>query len=101
MIGLPSARPIRRPALRVDPARPLQEIDEVVELLVGQMELRHLAPTGHAARLRLHPADEGGPRALLVLVAAVARPDVAELRGEIGALAEQRMAIDAGVALPD
>src|SRR4029078_5241858 len=36
-----------------------------------------------------------------VFVPAITFPDIAELWGEVGALAEQRVAIDAGVALPD
>ena len=45
----------RRPALRVGPARPGEEVGEIVEFAVAQVELRHLAAARDAGGLRLHP----------------------------------------------
>jgi hypothetical protein len=74
-------------------AGPLQELDQVVELLLVQVELRHLAATGGIGRHGLHPGlDE---------VAAAARYHVAQLGREVRAFAQQRVAADAVARFPD
>lgn len=62
------------------------------------MELRHGAAARHVQRLDLHPGLEEGVEALL---AATASDHVAQLRREVGALAEQGVAADAVVLFPD
>ncbi len=88
------------PVLRLDAACPFEEISQIVEFLFAQVELRHLTTALDSGRLRLHPAfivsrapsGSSSPPTL---------PDIAQLGREIGALTQQRMAIDAGVFLPD
>ena len=76
-------------------------LGKIVQFLIGQIELRHLAPAFDSGRLCCHPGLQAFARAGLVLVAAIALPDIAELGREIGALAQDRVAVDAGVLLPD
>ncbi len=38
-----------------------QEVGEIVEFLVGEVELRHLPPARRAGRLRLHPGLQDLP----------------------------------------
>ncbi|CFX44445.1 protein of unknown function [Candidatus Filomicrobium marinum] len=96
-----SASIVRRPALRINPANPFQKIDEIVELLIVQFEVGHLPTTFDAARLRLHPSDEGIASPLSVVATAIAHPDIAEFGREISTLAKKRVAVDARVFLPD
>ncbi len=84
-----------------DRVGPQQEVGEVADFLVAEVEARHLTAALDARGLRLDPALghlEGG---CWIVCDAPAGHHVADFRREVGALAEDRMAVDAGVALPD
>src|SRR5208337_1396886 len=91
----------RRPALRVGPACPGEEIGEIVEFVLAEVELRHLAAALSARRLRLHPILDGLMRRGRILVAAPAFEHVADFRSETRSFAIDRVAVETGVALPD
>jgi hypothetical protein len=77
----------------VDLGRVLEERHHVVQVLVTQMKLRHLPAAGGTGGLALDPGlDELGAATLV---------DVAELGREVGAFAEQCVATDAVVVLPE
>ena len=87
--------------MRVDGADPAEEIRKIIKLFVRQVELRHLTPPLDAARLGLHPGVDEFARHRRVVRVATANPDIAQLRCEIGALAQYRMAINAAVLFPE
>src|SRR6185312_15856343 len=101
MLSLFSAGRFGRPALCIDAARPLEKIHEVVELGFTEIELRHLATPFDTGRLTLHPAFESLARARGIVFSTVTHPYVAELWSEVRPLTKNRVAVDAGVRLPD
>src|SRR5574343_1634531 len=89
-----SALAVRRPVSVVDRINVLQEGHDGIQLLVGEVELRHAA----AARNPLFRTclDE-----CLGAFFAVADNDVAQFRCEVGAFTHQGVATDAVMSLPE
>ena len=90
-----------RPAERIDATGPFQEIHKIIEFLFRQVELGHLPPSLGTGGLRAHPGLEPGSCAFRTLLATIADPDIAEFGRKVGPFAQQRMAVDAGMAFPD
>ena len=78
-----------------------EEIDEIVEVLLGQIKMRHLMPSFDAGRLVLDPVLQCLTGAIGVLVAAIAQPDISQFRCKTRPFPEQRMAIKAGALFPN
>src|SRR5450432_3331670 len=93
-------RRLRRPALRVHLARPRQERDQIIELLIRQMKIRHLVAVLDTRRLGAEPAFQRASRGCGISRPAVLVPHLAEFRGKSRALAIQRMTVEAGMAFP-
>src|SRR5699024_185501 len=91
----------RWPALGVDLAGPAEEIDQRIELVITEVVVGgHLATPRHAQWLQADPGLDALTRCLGIIGAAVAQPDIAQLRREVGTLAEQTVAVDARLLLP-
>ena len=87
-----SAFDVGRPVGSVDLGRVLQELDEIVQLLVGQVKVGHLATARGARGLGLNPRlDELGAATLVY---------IAQFGSEVGTLAQQGVATDAVIDLP-
>ena len=85
----------RRPVLVVDARDPRQERDDLGDLLVGQIQVRHQPPVpllGVEPRGILQELPQVGVTALL--------GDLGQVGRVVGALAEQRVAVDAVLAVP-
>ena len=93
-----SALLVWRPLVGIDLRGPLEELGDVVHFLVAQMKLRHRAATRHAQRLDLHP---GLQERLEAGILTATDKHIAQLGGEVRTLAQQGVAADAVVLLPD
>ena len=78
-----------------------QEADDVVKLGIAELELRHLMPVRDQSGLRLEPDLERCRGQRRIAIAAVFLPNLADFRRKAGTLAPERVAVEAGVLLPD
>src|SRR5699024_5198205 len=91
-----SAFDVGWPVVCVDFRSPLQELGQVGQLLIGQVELRHLATAGNTGRLRLHPC---GQEVLEACFAAATMEYVAQFGGKVCTLTQQGVTAAAVVGL--
>ncbi len=85
----------RRPPLGVDPAHPGQERDDVVDLLIGELEVRH-EPAIPLLRVELRRVLQEFPE----VGRAALCGDLRQIGRIVRALAEERVTVDAVLAVP-